>query len=254
MTCRRHAAPIGGLIGGLGLLLLAIAGLSCKTSRTPGAAAAPESQPPEFVPATYIVPIRVEAGDYPSLFSPDSYAVWAGPDVAALRRAKAVENGESIDPKLDAAVARINDNYLVFECHLYSAFSDMSIGYDAVGFRGITVFLETPDGRKINPIQAATGTSASEEQQQALKKFGRTNLLLFQKRDVWAGGDATVAPQTPAVRLVLQGYGSTFAFQWDSSAPPSTSWQATQEETVRVLKVGFNQFYGSLLEVMHIFD
>jgi hypothetical protein len=52
---------------------------------------------------------------------------------AAWRRAKAEKDGEKIDPKIDAAMKRLTDNYLILECHMVSVFPDMSIAYDVVG-------------------------------------------------------------------------------------------------------------------------
>jgi hypothetical protein len=176
-----------------------------------------------------------------------------GAEVAALRRAKAEKDREKIDPKIDAAVKRLTENYLILECHMASVFPDMSIAYDVVGLRGIGIHLLTPDGRKITPIQVVVAGTAQEERQEALRKFTRINLVLFQKRDLWVG-KPVVALRAPSVRLVLEGYGSLFRFEWPNALPPSKPWIPNQEEYLKALKVGFQESYARLAEFLHTFD
>jgi len=226
--------------------------LSCQTSKKEESKVKPVFVN-EFFPATFISGIQLEKGPYPQLFSPDSYAVWLGSDVTRLRRAKSLEQGEKIDPKLDAAAARVQENYLVFECCLVSMFPDMSIAYDVVGLRGITACLTAPDGRKIPPMQIVIGSSASDEPQGALRKFARTNLIIFQKKDLWSD-KAAIDIEAPSTRLVLDGFGTTFRFEWATALAPHEPWIPNQQEYIKALKTGFKETYTRLGQLLHTFD
>jgi hypothetical protein len=244
-------------MGAVGIALAGVLAVSCQTRGEPDAKDKTKVEPAvdtsEFVPVSFLTPIRLEKGRYSDLFSPESYGVWVGADVAALRRAKAVEQGEAIDPKLDAAVARITENYLIFECHVASVFSDMSIAYDVVGLRGVSAYLLTPGGGKVTPIQVVVGASAREERQGALRKYARTNLIVFQKRDLCETAP-TIADAAPSVRLVLEGYDSTFCFEWCSSRSAPQPWIPNQEEYVKALKTGFKETYQGILKFSHVLD
>lgn len=245
----RHGA--GWTVLGIGTLAVAAVCTSCATT-------SPSSEEEvlplllEFVPATFVAGLRVEGGTNPSLFSPDSYAIWVGSDVAALRQAKAQEDGAPVDPRLEATAQRINENFLIFECYTASVFGDMSIAYDAVGFRHVSVYLLTPDGRQVAPIQTVIG-GCHEQQQQALKKYSRTNLIVFRKRDLFEGAP-TISSDAPAVRLVFEGYETVFYFEWVASLTPDEGWRATADEYARIAKVGFTEMYQNLAALAHVFD
>jgi len=231
---------------------LAVWCVSCATTRPPSEEEGPAPLLQEFVPATFVAGLRVEDGANPSLFSPDSYAIWVGSDVAALKQAQAQEDGAPVDPRLAATAERINENFLLFECYTASVFGDMSIAYDVVGFRQVSVYLLTPDGRQVAPIQTVIG-SCREQQQGALKKFSRTNILVFRKRDLW-GNAPTISPDAPAVRLVFEGYETAFYFEWVASLMPEQGWRATADEYARIAKVGFAELYERLAALAHVFD
>ena len=226
--------------------------VSCQTTKKEESKGEPAFVT-EFFPMTFVSPIQLESGSYPDLFAADSYAVWLGSDIARLRRAKSVEQGEKIDPKLDEAAGRINENYLVFECHLASMLSDMSIAYDVVGLRGMTVFLVSPGGKKASPIQTVVGSSASEEPAGALRKFARTNLIIFQKKDLWTD-KASIDMAAPSARLILEGYGAAFRFEWATATVPRGPWIPKQEEYIKAIKAGFKETYGRLVQALHTFD
>lgn len=208
-----------------------------------------------FTPAQPLA--RVAAGEarYANLFAPESYAVWVGPEVTAAKRAAAEEAGEAIDPSLEQVAQLVNDNYYVFECRLESVFADTSIAYDAVGLRGIDTFLITPSGYKIPPIQKIIGTPVDESQEGALRRFGRTNILVFAKRDVLTNA-AALPGASPEARLVLQGHDSQYYFAWnnaDASVPPPPE-PSRFDRAYASAKSGFNHFYGQLRELAHVFD
>ena len=242
------------LTWGIGLLVgLAIvsAVASCAT-RGPK----PPEVPPtvvEFTPVSFISPIHVDSGAYGNLYAPDSYAVWANPEVAALKKAQAAEAGETVDPKLETLSQAFNKNFLVFECHLASAFADMSIGYDAVGLRGADVYLLTADGRTVRPIQTLIAGPIRETPQGAIKKFERINLVVFPRKDL-ATGIPTVDSASPAARLAIEAVQTKFYFEWASSLAPTQPAAPTMEDRLRAVKLGFNEFYKKLLAGAHVFD
>jgi hypothetical protein len=223
-----------------------------------------------FEPATYLSQIQVEAGRYPDLFAPQSQAVWVGPEVAEIKEhmAEAGADGEGGgstlggegEPHYAQIAESVVMNCIVIECHVESVFPDSSIAYDVVGFRGIDVYLLTPSGEKLMPIQTVVDSHASEEQAGALKRFGRTNLVVFPKRDLWLG-EPVLGPDVPSVRLVLEGHDSVFYFEW----PAAPQQLTTSEQQLEVIKsaaqqaaeksrLGFRAMFRRLQDVAHVFD
>ncbi len=247
-TCKRYLTRVTAL------LLCGLA-LSCQTFST--SKTKPHPQPREtgeFRPATFVSPIHRQEGRYPGLLGDGSYAVWIGPEVASFKRGQAVAQGESVDPELGEEADYLTANYIIIECHLESVFADMSIAYDVVGLRGLDLFLETPDGGRIAPIQTVIASSLEEEQRNALKLFRRTTLAVFSKQDVWLDAPA-IAPQAAAVRLVLTGQDSTFYFEWPgASAADGVAWVPKGEEAARALRMKFSDVFGRIRELVHIFD
>ncbi len=237
------------------VLILTVAAIGCQTTggkeEDASLAAAPASI---FRPITYVSGVQQNSGRYPDLFSKDSFAVWVGAQVAALKHAQAADANEAL---VDDAAA-IGRNYLVFECHMESVFADMSIAYDVVGFRGMEVYLELPDGTRIDPVQTVIGTPITEKQQGALKLFGRTNLVVFPRKDIWRG-NPTVSAGAHSVRLVMAGHNSEFYFEWPEDprpAPETTllTWSPSDYEAVQVMKVRFTDLYGKIRKLAHIVD
>lgn len=232
------------------VLLLSLA-LSCASSRPPKAKVGKNAFPPAlFRPLSYHSAIHAGAGPYPNLFSPDSFAIWVGPEVAQLKRNKAIEEGEEIDPAIANSVSLIGENFFVFECHFESVFPDASIAYDAVGMRNMEMYLETPDGSKIRPIQRIIGSTAEEESREALRLYRRTNFIVFPKRDILVGAP-TIEGKAPGVRLVIEGFNSSFFFEWPAAPEPladapKRKWVPTPVETRSALKVGFSELYSRL--------
>jgi len=231
--------------------MVCVLAISCATGRgkTPGVPRVAR----EFTPESFISPIHVESGAYGNLYAPDSYAIWANPEVAALKKAQAVEAGETVDPKLETLSQAFNDNFLAIECHLSSAFADMSIGYDAVGLRGADVYLLTADGQAVRPVQTVMAGPVRETPQGAIRKFERVNLVVFPRKDV-ATGVPTVDSGSPAARLVIEAVQTKFYFEWASLRAPRRPAAPTMEDRLRAVKLGFNEFYRKLLEGAHIFD
>jgi hypothetical protein len=213
--------------------------------------------PRGYQPLSYVSPIHLEEGDYPDLFSAESTSVWVDGDVAEMKYENEAAKGEAPSARLVSQAQAISREYFVFECHIESMFRDTSIAYDVVGFRGIDLHLETPNGTKVKPIQTIIGTPVQEEQVGALKLFRRTNIVVFPRQDLWTGGD-TVAAGSRSVRLVLSGHSCVFYFEWPELAPATMdsewSWKPSENETYQALKVSFSELYGRLRRLAHTFD
>jgi len=241
-----------------GLKAVAVLGLAvcvsgCVTRGPENGEPAPPPVALEFAPVSFVSPIQLERGPYGNLFAADSYAVWVGDYAASLKRAHAEESGEKIDPILAEASGRLNENFLIFECHLASAFADMSIGYDAVGLRNADVYLLTADGRTVRPVQTILAGPVEESYQGAIRKFERVNLVVFPRKDL-ATGMPAVDAMDPSVRLVIKAVRTTFYFEWASglgTVPPAAP---TVEDRLRAVKMGFNEVYRKILEGAHRFD
>ncbi len=252
----------------LHLVILAFAALtlcSCHTTplrgdsgtetTTPEAESAPAPAPAEFRPVIFYARLVNGDGPHPDLYSHETHAIWISPEVLAMKRQMAAEAGESIEPEADTAVKLIGANYIVFECFIESMFADASIAYDAVGLRNVEVYIETPNGGRVAPVQRVLGTALDESQAGAIKKFARTSLLVFPKIDVMSQQPAIDAGAA-GIRLVLSGFDSTFFFEWPAVAgeEESSRFREVQGEAVKALKTGFSEFYGRLKFLAHTFD
>jgi hypothetical protein len=202
-----------------------------------------------FEPATFQSPIHHKEGEYPDLISPESFAVLVAPEVADVKRAEEEESGVTVDPFLSKAASYVTEHYFVFECHLVSMFRDTSIAYDTVGLRGIEAYIEAADGQRIAPIQRILGPSAGEEQVEALRKFSRTNILVFPKADSVLGRP-TLAPGQTELRLILEGASSSFYFAWPAAPAAAGSGDdsklPTAKEAAKMIKTGFSEIFSRL--------
>lgn len=225
----------------------------CASCRTPREAAAPPRECIDLRPASFLAAVRAE-GDGPlSLLSGQSYAVWVGPEVAAFKRDLAVEDGEDEAQGAKVDPLGVTENFVIVECHLESAFADSSIAYDAVGFRHMDVYIETPDGKRVEPVQTVIGP-LEEEPRDALKVFRRTNLLVFARRDLWFL--RPLVKRDPArVRLVLERHGTQFAFEWNETTDANLwRWAPTEEEARKYAILGYTQLSKRLQRLAHRLD
>jgi hypothetical protein len=232
-------------------VVFAAAGCQTRSPEPVVQAPHPALQVP-FTPATYTAHVRLGEGRYPDLFSAESYAIWVSPQVAALKLEDARDAGETIEPELEHAAHTIESNYVIIECFVESAFSDMSIAYDIVGFRGVTPYIETGSGLRIRPVQVDIGTPVREEARGALKAFARTNVLVFPKFSR-PTGTATMPAGEP-VRLVLEGYNSRFYFPWDAEPGTQAPASFSQHEQVILVRTKFSELYERLRRLGHRFD
>jgi len=154
-----------------------------------------------FAPAAAKAPIQWVEGRYPNLFAESSYAVWP------------------MSPGMEE-IGGIEDPYLDIECLIASEFADSSIAYDLAGLRGVNVYLITPDGTQVRPIQIQRGTELTEEPRGALRYFARTNHAVFPLRALDLAVLTGAGPQS--VRLVLEAHGAVYQFEWPSSTAGNT--------------------------------
>jgi hypothetical protein len=166
------------------LLISAVAVSACRSQRpVEEKAGGKATQPaPVFTPSVSIARLSFDSGSYSDLFAPTSFAIWVDESVTAFRQEAAAQAGETVTPAENADASKICGDYVIIECHLDSVFADMSIAYDVVGLRGLNIYLSTPDGRKIPPIQTLIGTPLKQEPRQALVPWPRLQRALFSRR------------------------------------------------------------------------
>ncbi len=239
--CRRT-----GRYAAAACLVLVLSSPACKTHfRDPEV---PPAEKVEFRPLRFNSSLSIEKGNYPDLFSNESFAVWVGGEVATFKRTAAIDQGGPVDAQLDIDARTIAENYIIIECHLESMFSDTSIAYDAVTFRQVSVYLETPEGTRVRPSQVSIGSPVEEEQRGALTLFRRTNLLVFPRRELWVHRQ-TGKHLNPYARLVLEGYDSEFYFEWPESPNLDPyQWVPTEKESRQLAVTGYRELYRRLQE------
>lgn len=199
---------------------------SCQTGKPK------EPEPGEPIRAGHLIPlvpvsvnaqIHFAEGSYPELYSGESTAVWAvgqAPKMLpgqAAQATRAQEIAAAPGQAPPSSTPLTEERFVVFEVRLKSSFSDASIAYDAVGMKGINVYLLPPTGEKIPAGKIDMGRDLEESQQGALKVFARTSRLMFPRDQV-----KLVVPygfNAPSLRLVLEGYGCTFYFEWVAELP-----------------------------------
>ena len=241
--------------------LLTLLASSCQT-RQPVEPTTPDTvragSPIFFRPAVPQAPIMLESGRYPNLFGGTSRATWidaqaAAPAAGTTPATATVVGMEKEDLAMmtePVAVSGMDDhtrmmaaNFNVIVCEIESTFTDTSIAYDVVGFRGIQAYLLAADGRQFTPVQRVIGTELKESNQGALKQYRRKNILLFPKEPIPVTTPLE-GSRSPAMRLVLEGYGSKFYFEWPAQVPGSIGappigeqeWVVKGEEAYRKTK------------------
>jgi hypothetical protein len=240
-------------VGRAGAVLALVAAVGCQTSRPDETIATP---PPRtvvpFIPAQYTANIKLADGRYPDLFAPESHALWVAPEVRTLKINAAQDAGDPVEPELMEVAQVMDERYIIIECTTVSAFADMSIAYDVVGFRGVSPYLETASGTRVAPVQVEIGSPVTEEARGALKAFTRTNLLVFPK---FATGNSPSLPSGEPVRLVLEGFHSIFYFAWEpepsADVPPK---KISEDEHVIMVKTKFRDLYGKMQRLGRTFD
>ena len=248
------------LLGHASLLwVIALAIPACQTTPPDEIVFAPVV---EFQPVNYTSGIYQGEGRYPNLFSTASGAVWVGEQVSDIKLNAEIEAGQDVDDVLIATAKQLQTRFYIFELHIESMMSDTSVAYDAVGLRNMEIYLRTPGGNKIPPIQTIIGSTAQEEQVGALKKFNRSNIVIFPKYDSF-DNEFNITADDGTVRLNIEAFNSLFYFEWESYPPPPPAvdeadsepsawvqmlpdWHPSQTETYQVLKMRFTELFNKL--------
>lgn len=240
-----------------------------------------------FVPSVQKVSLQSGESRYPNLFTGASYAVWSGPDLQhAMMVAPAMEEQAMMEEKMEekamteapsgemvegaeeapedvvpdkvkmmVAMNQAAGTPITITCYLESAFSDMSIAYDAVSLRGIQFHLEYPDGTQVLPVQKTLDSELSEEPMGALRRYGRKLTLHFPGRQILVDNPAVVS-NPKGVRLVLNGHGSEFFFEWR----PRPDTRATakparwDEDALRMTRAFAQDATARIKRIAHEFD
>ena len=240
------------------LLLLTFSMAACQTRPKPeGEHFVTTGQLVPFSPATLQAHLQLASGRYPNLYASESRAQWLSPDILPGADSQYQDLLSPLyvsDTSSDEPLPYFGPDFVVIQCRLVSLFSDMSIGYDVVGLRGIQTRMMLPDGRLIAPVHTIIGSRLGEEPVGALRRFSRTNYLVFPRGALYL----TTPPAgnaAPPIRLLLEGYDSTFYFEWQPSLPevlPDPRF--SQQESVQQMRRSYSQAKDKLMEWSHTFD
>lgn len=252
----------GRIVAGFAVLLALTGCQTTSTTATPPPEPEPRTvsiAPFEFVPQDYFAPLRTGPVRYRMLYAPESHAIWVTDEVNALKRtsdeSRGIEIGEHLTRTAEVAEAR----FIVIECRLESAFADSSVAYDVVGMRNVDVYLETPSGERVHPVQRIMAPRADEEAEEALIRFGRTSVLVFPKADPLTGSASPISGAS-SVRLVLEGFHSTFYFEWKNAGQAelvevSDIGSAGRAASARdAIRTGYTSIYSLLSPLQRIVD
>lgn len=233
------------------LAICAIGLMSCQTTaRVPPSEERP--LPTEFHPVTHLAVPQQVSGSYPDLVSEDSFAVWVSSGVVAMKKEQAIKEGSpraDVEREFAAVDTVVGSKYVVVELHLESAFRDMSIAYDMVGLRGVSAYLTTSDGGRIEPVRVILG-KLEQKDQGVLKVFRRSNLLIFPKQTPQGG--KLVDPEAASAQLVIQGFDADYMFEWMNDVfvadviTPREGWQ--------MVRLSLKDMADALGQFSHRFD
>lgn len=233
-------------------LALFIAG--CQTHPAKPAPPPTPAQRTLFEPAWYVSTVQTAAGRYPDLFGGGCRAIWVDGAVAGMKKEAGPPAPPVPEPGIDEDAKKVTEAYIVIECQLETQFADMSVAYDAIRLRGIDVYLETPEGLKVRPIQMRPYGRIKEEPVNALKRFSRTTVMIFPRQDLGAGLPV-ISAQSPAVRLVLDGHDSKYFFEWPGlPADVQFPRMPTPEEAKYIARLGYYELFSDVRRLAHIFD
>ncbi|MBI1318398.1 MAG: hypothetical protein GC168_05520 [Candidatus Hydrogenedens sp.] len=196
-----------------------------------------------FEPLGLSAPLAFASGKYPTLFDPSSRCAW-------LQGGGTTAEGDTM-----AAQARMmTEAFHVFECHITSAFEDSSIAYDAAGLRGVLVTLRAPDGTEIPPAKVMVDPDMHEAARGALREYTRTIYILFPKTPLEMRIPLEGEAYEP-LRLVLDGYGTTFVFAWPGAGPAEVRRANLRDSgVIDKVEAGYRKTADESREFLHNFD
>jgi hypothetical protein len=215
-----------------------------------------------FIPANFVAPVAYEQGQYTTMLSPKTYAVWVDRNIKDLKLA--YERQQHPNKPIDSFVLDdaeyISENFIVIECHIESTLPDASIAYDISSLRNLDIYLTTSGGTTIYPLQHVITSGAEEKVKGPLKTYVRSNVLIFPKVDLVTGA-STIPADTSELRLYIEGFNTKYFFAWEPQEPmPALAegetvpqditdvirWRPNQTETYQVLSLRFSELYPKL--------
>lgn len=227
---------------------VAVTGCMTKSGGPGGTMPLPLEGPP-FRPTTSVAkPQIVKNARYPDLMSGSSYMIWVSDEVVSIKLAQeTAESNEDLADEVGAVADTrlVNANFLVFELHVKSAFSDPSVAKDFT--RNLKLFLTDDTGRPVAPLQVYVGR-ASESQLGVLKEFSRTIIVLFPRYDIITD-IPTIGPDAPGMRVYLEGYDTTYMFEWVRADELERSLHDRAEDFADIAHMGFAEFCSALKAV-----
>lgn len=247
------------------LALLALAG--CQTTPSHPAAVPPPriGTPVQFIPSTQTVNLQYGSGPYPTLYDGTSSCTLITPMLQPAEppvQAPVVrEEAPGVVVEVPVQQAFVVDvppptvpATLTFELTLNSVFEDSSIAYDAVGLRNIQPYLYLPDGVRVPPIQVMLDPGLIDRPHGALRAYTRKVRLVFQNVPT-----SYILPPPPhpaqGVRLVLEGFGAMFYFEWPPVLPAEVRRPPIgQTETYQEIRQGGRKARAWAREQSHRFD
>jgi len=230
-------------------LALTVAG-GCTTTRpaTETTVSLPTEGAP-FHPVTYLATPQIATdARYHDLMTPDSYMIWVSDDVARIKFALDADvppaNVPEDAPELNDT-RFINANFLVFELHIKSAFSDSSIANEFT--RDVDLFLADDTGGRVTPASMWV-SKATQTLQGSRKKFERTIVVLFPRYDLITG-NPTVRYETSYMHVYVQKFDTVYMFEWINAETPTTSVRDYAGQFTDVIQLGHAELYRVLKDL-----
>jgi len=258
------------ILSGIGFVSLIVMTITGCATTSPDTIAEPVANTlparPKFIPANYVARVKHGGGEYNRLLALPSHAVWVDKTISEMKQAYEQQNNPNLNNNLINGAEMISNNFIVIECHIETMFADSSIAYDVSGLRNLNIYLNSPNGTKVYPLQHLLLTPALEKQVGTLRQYNRTNVLVFAMEDI-ISGLPTLPSETNSIRLNVEGFNSSYYFEWlaqepivleslDPNKKPDITdvirWRPTQAETYQVLKVRFSDLYSQLQALTRI--
>lgn len=235
----------------------------CTTTDSSDSVDVPPAAKVVFVPRIRRAVIQSAEGRYPNLFTTASYAVWGTDEVDMAPVAVPAAEGDPADAAMNTTLDSVpvpadieasRAGGITIECHLESEFPDRSIAYDAVGLRGMSIYLELPGGAQIQPAQKTLASDLVEVPVGALRRYGRKLTLYFSDSQLMVENPAA-NPKAPGVRLVVNGVESKFFFEWPATPDfLNVSEPRLDQKAAATAKKNFRTTRGAISRTSHTLD
>lgn len=243
-------------LGMLVLMALALGLAGCQTTPRESDADKPPriGTPIAYIPAQSVARLQFESGPYATLYDGSSTCVLVSATPIRDIDPEPLPGETPAPASAPQTVSEPIQSELVFQLTLKSVFEDSSIAYDAVGLRGVRAYLHLPDGSQVSPMQTVLDSQLTEQAQGALRSYQRTLSLVFPRTMILL---PTPKPGETAtgIRLVLEGYGARYFFEWPPVLPGEVRPAPFREsETYENIKEGYGKAKDWTREKVHTFD